>query len=184
MRPGVAPFAPHGEQRRQGPWAAVPRIGAALLALALGVAALSGCGGASAASESAGARQVSTAKDPRDGEPAAANAPRCPASLLAFAAGLEKLRHRLVAGLTYAEYVSAVKRLRGSYAAIAVDRLSPACLVATGTPAERAFDVYIEAANTWGDCLSEAGCDAGDVEAPLQAEWKAASRQLDALRLR
>lgn len=103
-------------------------------------------------------------------------------SVDAFAAGLEKLRHRLVAGLTYAEYVAAVKRLRVSYGAISVDRLSPSCLIATGTPAERAFDVYVEAANTWGECLSEPGCDAGQVEAPLQAEWKTASRQLDEVR--
>ncbi len=108
----------------------------------------------------------------------------CPGSVRQFAAGLETLRRRLAGGLTYAEYVGSVKRLRGSYAAIAVDRLSPACLIAAGTPAERAFDVYIEAANAWGECLSEPGCGAGDVEAPLQAEWKLASRQLDALRLR
>lgn len=181
MRPGVTPFAPYGGQRRQGPWAAVPRIGAALLALAL--VAMSGCGGASAAPEPAGAQRASTPSERRGAEPGG-SATGCPASLREFAAGLEKLRHGLVAGLTYAEYVGSVKRLRSSYAAIAVDRLSPACLISAGTPAERAFDVYIEAANTWGECLSEPGCDAGDVEAPLQADWKTASRQLDALRLR
>lgn len=163
---------------------------AALAALAL---LLPGCGGGApaAAPEKAGAQSgsgagpaVPGAGRPESGGDSPAAALRCPASLQRFAAGLEQLRHRLVAGLTYAEYVGTVKRLRRGYEAIAVDRLSPSCLVATGTPAERAFDIYVEAANTWGQCLSEPGCDAGDVEAPLQAEWKLASRQLDALRRR
>ncbi len=162
----------------------------ALAALAL---ALPGCGGgASAAPDKADAKPQSAAatvapsgeNDSSGGGDPTATTAHCPASVHEFATGLAKLRRRLVGGLTYAEYVSAVKRLRENYAAIAVDRLSPACLIATGTPAERAFDVYIEAANAWGECLSEPGCDAGDVEASLQAEWKLASRQLDALRLR
>lgn len=144
--------------------------------------ALAGCGGGSGAPARAGQATAGTVAKRADAATTAAVS--CPATLHEFAAGLEKLRHRLVAGLTYAEYAGAVKRLRGSYAAIAVDRLSPACLIAAGAPAERAFDVYIEAANSWGECLSEPGCDAGDVEAPLQAEWKRASRQLDVLRLR
>lgn len=159
---------------------------AALAALAL---ALPGCGGgASAAPEKArgeqGAAGTEAAAGEDGGTAGAGAAVHCPATLREFAAGLEKLRRRLVAGLTYAEYAAAVKRLRGSYAAIAVGRLSPACLLANGTPAERAFNLYVEAANAWGECLAEPGCGAGDVEAPLQAEWKLASRQLDALRLR
>jgi hypothetical protein len=164
---------------------------AALTALAL---ALPGCGGgAPATPEKAGAQAGSGTGTVSSGadKPASGGAGdgsttalRCPATLHRFAAGLESLRQRLVAGLTYAEYVASVKRLRASYATIAVDRLSPACLLAAGTPAERAFDLYIEAANAWGECLSEPGCDAADVEAPLQAEWKLAARQLDALRLR
>jgi hypothetical protein len=106
----------------------------------------------------------------------------CPTELSRFTDSLQRLRRRLVAGLTYDEYVSAVKALRSEYAAIPVDAIPPSCLIVTGTPSERAFDVYIAAANRWGECLSEPGCDAGDVEAQLQAEWHLASRQLAALR--
>jgi hypothetical protein len=105
----------------------------------------------------------------------------CPTELSRFTDSLQRLRRRLVAGLTYDEYVGAVRALRSEYAAIPVDAVAPACLVATGAPSERAFDVYVEAANRWGECLSEPGCDASTVEAPLQAEWHLAGRQLDSL---
>lgn len=113
-----------------------------------------------------------------------ARADGCPAQLGRFVDSLESLRRRLVAGLTYGEYADAVRALRARYATIPIARLTPACLLATGTPSERAFNLYAEAANAWGECLSQPGCDAADVEAPLQAEWHLASRQLEALRRR
>jgi hypothetical protein len=143
--------------------------GAALASLAL---ALSGCGGGSAAAtEKTDAKQVDTV------------APRaCPTELSRFADTLQRLRRRLVAGLTYDEYVGAVRALRSEYAAIPVEAVGPTCLLRAGTPSERAFDIYVEAANRWGECLSQPGCDGGDVEAPLQAEWHRAARQLATLR--
>jgi hypothetical protein len=157
---------------RAGSWLSAAGC-AALASLAL---TLPGCGGdSSPAAESTIARS---------GEVGPTLARSCPTELSRFTDSLQRLRHRLVAGLTYDEYVGAVRDLRSEYAAIPIDTVAPTCLLSTGAPSERAFDVYVEAANRWGECLSEPGCDAGDVEAPLQAEWHLASRQLDALRRR
>jgi|ERR1700742_3475788 len=156
---------------RAGSWLSAAGC-AALVSLAL---LLPGCGGSSPAAETTSAKK---------GEAKTVVVSGCPTELSRFTDSLRRLRRRLVAGLRYDEYVGAVKDLRSEYAAIPVDTMAPACLLSTGTPSERAFDVYVEAANRWGECLSEPGCDAGDVEAPLQAEWHLASRQLDALRRR
>jgi len=155
---------------------------AALASLTL---VLPGCGGSSPAAEKTRANSSGRVVPSRAGGSRPTAGPiasgGCPTELARFTDSLRQLRRDLVAGLTYDEYVAAVKALRGEYAAIRVDAVPPACLLATGTPSERAFDVYIEAANRWGECLSEPGCDAADVEAPLQAEWHLASRQLKAM---
>lgn len=165
---------------RAGPWLSAAGC-AALASLAI---ALPGCGGSSPAAEQTSAspagRVAPAREDSRPNGPDASSS--CPTELSRFAASLRRLRRHLVAGLTYDQYFAAVKALRSEYAAIPVDAVPPSCLLAIGTPSEKAFDTYIEAANRWGDCLSEPGCDAGDVEAPLQAEWHLASRQLDAAR--
>jgi hypothetical protein len=159
---------------RAGSWLSAAGC-AALASLAL---LLPGCGGTSSEAETTNAKSVESVEV----KPIVAGA--CPIELGRFADSLQRLRRRLVAGLSYDDYVGAVRDLRSEYAAIPIDTIAPTCLLATGTPSERAFDIYIEAANRWGECLSEPGCDAGDVEAPLQAEWHLASRQLDALRRR
>jgi hypothetical protein len=52
------------------------------------------------------------------------------------------------------------------------------CLDAVGTPAEQAFNRYIQAANDWGECVSEAGCSSETVEPVLQRRWRIASHFL------
>jgi hypothetical protein len=157
---------------------------AALLAFAL---ALPGCGKDAPAPEKAAARRGDR-QPPTQRQAAAGGAPgdaaphRCQTQLGRFVDSLDALRRRLAVGLTYAQYVARVTSLRAIYATIPVHRLGPACLLATGAPSERAFNVYLEAANTWGACLSEAGCGAGDIEATLQAEWRTALRPLSEAR--
>jgi len=168
---------------RAGRWLGAT-VCAALASLAL---ILPGCGGSSTtAQETAGGQgggsASAAAKTGSEGVGISLPTGGCPTELSRFAGSLQRLRRRLVAGLTYDEYVGAVKALRSEYAAIPVDAVAPTCLLETGTPSERAFDVYLEAANRWGECLSQPGCDGSDVEAPLQAEWHLASRQLEALR--
>jgi hypothetical protein len=167
---------------RVGSWLSAAGC-AALASLAL---VLPGCGGDSRATGTTGGagRVVPTRAGGKRPSPEPVLAGGCPTELSRFTDSLQRLRQRLVAGLTYDAYVGAVRDLRSEYAAIPIETIAPACLLSTGTPSERAFDVYVEAANRWGECLSEPGCDGGDVEAPLQAEWHLASRQLEALRRR
>jgi hypothetical protein len=152
---------------------AVPRLTLLVCALAL-VAALPlyACGdGGSATAESSGA-----AAKPQ-GHPADRGRP-CPAKVDAFVAALADLRRQLAVGLSYDQYAARIEALRGTYAAIPVDRLTLGCLATTGSAAERAFNEYIEAANSWGECLADAACTTATIEPDLQRRWRLASRAL------
>lgn len=102
----------------------------------------------------------------------------CDAQLGDFLRTLDRLRVRLATGFSYEQYASAVRKARAAYADIDADRLPPACLVAAGTAAEKSLNRYIEAANTWGECLADAGCDGRAVEPELQRQWQVASHWL------
>ena len=71
-----------------------------------------------------------------------------------------------------------MKALQRDYAAIPIDHLGLGCLATEGTSAERALNRYIDAANTWGECLADAACTTATVEPVLQRKWRAASRYL------
>jgi hypothetical protein len=102
----------------------------------------------------------------------------CRAQLGGLVDSLGRLRVRLATGLSYEEYAAAVKRARRTYAALDAEALPADCLVAAGTAAEKSLNRYIEAANAWGECLADAGCDAGVVEPELQRDWQVASHWL------
>ncbi|HEX7278470.1 MAG TPA: hypothetical protein VF255_02495 [Solirubrobacterales bacterium] len=148
-----------------------PRPIASLALLAL--VALSGCGDdgtATAHKESATTASTSTRQA----------SPRCAAQLGGFVEALDSLRRQLAVGLTYAEYLDEVQRLRRVYRDVPVERLGVGCLVAAGTPSEQAFNRYIDAVNAWGDCLATAGCETESVEPELQRGWELASKRLSA----
>ena len=102
----------------------------------------------------------------------------CQGKLDGFLDSLDALRSRLVAGLSYGAYLREVRQIRAVYGQIPFDRLTLDCVAAVGTPSEKAFDRYIEAANVWGECLEEVGCDAYAVEPRLQHRWRIASHLL------
>lgn len=130
----------------------------------LGLVALSGCGDDGTATAQ---------KEP-------VVAPRCGAQLGAFVDALDSLRRQLAVGLTYAEYLDEVRRLRRVYRDVPVEQLGVGCMVAIGTPGEQAFNLYIEAVNAWGECLATAGCETESVEPELQRGWELASERLSA----
>jgi hypothetical protein len=99
----------------------------------------------------------------------------CQSQLGSFVAAMDSLRRRLAVGLTYDQYVSEVRGIRSIYRKIPTDRVEIDCLSGVGTPGEKAFNGYIEAANDWGDCVSEAGCSSETVEPVLQRRWRTAS---------
>lgn len=88
---------------------------------------------------------------------------------------LDALRGRLAAGLSYEMYVDEVQDLREVYDRIPADRLTIDCVIAVGTPSEKALNKYIEAANSWGKCRADVYCASSSVEPELQQKWQAAS---------
>jgi hypothetical protein len=90
----------------------------------------------------------------------------CQGQLGGFVASMDSLRRRLAVGVTFDQYLAEVRGIRSTY------------LDTVGTPAEKAFNRYIEAANDWGDCVSEAGCGSATVEPVLQRRWRIASHFL------
>jgi hypothetical protein len=144
---------------------------------------LSGCGGGgSSGADSTVATVTSDAvttvpQQPirKHGKPAAGP---CQIQLGSFVASMDSLRRRLAVGVTYDQYVAEVRGIRSTYKKIPIEHVEIGCLSAVGTPAEQAFNRYIEAANDWAECVSEAGCSSETVEPVLQRRWRISSHFL------
>lgn len=95
-----------------------------------------------------------------------------------FLGSMRRLRDDLARGLSYDDYLREVRGVRSVYARIDADELTAGCLLASGGPAERAFNLYIEATNAWGDCLATVSCDTRSIEPKLQRKWALAARRL------
>ncbi|MGC1852253.1 MAG: hypothetical protein WA687_07425 [Solirubrobacterales bacterium] len=171
---------------RFGPIAAA----AVLLSLAL---ILPGCGeegtatagGERAAAEStAGGEEAIPSGATGVGETrmAALAARQCGRLLGDFLDAMESLGNTLAVGLDYDSYLGAVNHVRGAYAKVPADRLSFFCLTRVATPAEKALNTHIDAANAWGECLASSSCDPESVEPKLQRKWREASDLLSAAR--
>jgi hypothetical protein len=119
----------------------------------------------SAATSNAAASDLATAK-------------RCRGSLGDFLDSMESLSNSLAVGLSYEDYLTAVNHVRSTYAPIDASRLPLLCLAQVASPAEHALNTYIEAANTWGDCLATTSCDPESIEPQLQRKWSMASDRL------
>jgi hypothetical protein len=102
----------------------------------------------------------------------------CQSQLGSFVASMDSLRRRLAVGVTFDQYAAEVRGIRSTYLEIPVGQVEINCLSAVATPAERAFNRYIEAADDWGECVSEAGCSSETVEPLLQRRWRIASHFL------
>jgi hypothetical protein len=115
------------------------------------------------------------------GKPAPASA-SCASRLGGFLGGLEHLRRSLAIGVSYEQYVAELGTLRKSYEQVPVGKLDFACVTGAAEDAEESFDGYLAAANAWGDCISEAGCETAELEPKLQRKWRAAAGRLAAAR--
>lgn len=124
------------------------------------------------------AKQPGSSQDKKQEKPSTADP--CQGQLGSFVASMDSLRRRLAVGVTYDQYVAEVRGIRSTYRKIPTRQVEIDCLGAVGTPAEQAFNRYIEAANDWGECVSEAGCSSETVEPVLQRRWRFASHYLSA----
>jgi hypothetical protein len=150
----------------------LPVLGCALaMAAAL---ALSACGGGGAAT----AESVRATPPRQKAGVAASDREPCPGAVTTFADSLDRLRRQLAIGLSYEQYAARTKALTGAYDRLPIDRLGIDCLATTGTPAEKAFNKYIDAANAWGKCLADASCTTAAIEPVLQRKWRVASDSL------
>ena len=131
-----------------------------------------GCGGGGAAT---GADTASTQAKATTKAKTAGTTEGCPSQVNAFVKSLRTLRRQQAIGLSYEQYAAKVKSLQSSYTRLPVDRLALECVAATGTPAEAALNKYIDATNTWGDCLADASCGTATIEPILQRKWRVAS---------
>ena len=144
-----------------------------LLGLALMFSACGG-GGANAVDKTAGT--AGAAATTNRGKPTAAGP--CRRELRGFLGAMAKVRDELARGLSYDDYLGEVRRTRTVYSRIRAPKLPAGCLTASAGPAERAFNLYIGAANTWGDCLATVACSTSSIEPRLQHEWALASASL------
>jgi hypothetical protein len=163
-----------------------PLVAAIVLVLAL---ASCGGGGSSTTADAVltatseahqGAESGAKAKNAAQPDAGAqAGAAGCEAQLGEFVSRMTDLRQSLLAGLSYAEYVVRVRAIRDAYEAVPVKKLGVDCLDGAAGDAEDAFNQYLRAANTWGDCAGTAGCAASEIEGKLQRRWRTASKNLD-----
>ena len=152
-----------------------------LVAAIVTVLALASCGGGGSDTGSTSVAEKTVKA--RQSQPVATKSAKgdpCQARLGNFIDRMNDLRQSLLAGLSYDEYVVRVRAVRDAYEAIPVDHLGVACVTGPAEKAEDAFNQYLRAANTWGDCAATAGCAASEVEGKLQRRWKLASKRLDA----
>jgi hypothetical protein len=149
---------------------------------------LTGCGGGGSSGTattgatiaSRSATTVANNPDPKQGNEhgGASAADPCQGQLGSFVASMDSLRRRLAVGVTFDQYLAEVRGIRATYRKIPIERVEIDCLSAVGTPAEQAFNRYIEAADGWGECVSEAGCSSETVEPVLQRHWRIGSHFL------
>ncbi len=141
--------------------------------LVAAVLALVGCGGSDARTVTRASHAAAPAHPPAHGTRVAAGCPLGP-----FLHALETLESQLAVGLSYEQYFAEVKRAKSAYAAVPVAKLELPCLVAAGTPGEKALDQYIEAANAWRECRADVSCGTYTIEPRLQHKWRVASHYL------
>jgi hypothetical protein len=140
---------------------------------ALALLALPGCGGGD---DPAGAAQTDAqaARQPPPPSPAEV----CRSQLGGFVTALDRLRERLVVGVSYRQYIGELQAVRSYYDRLPVARLEVACLAEAATAAERSFNKYLEAAGVWSDCVEVPGCQSISIEAELQRKWRRGARLL------
>jgi hypothetical protein len=149
---------------------------AATVGILLGLALLlSACGedGTTAADKPASTAKTAPVPPPRT-VPTRSSCRR----LRPLLGSMAKLRDDLARGLSYDDYLREVQEVRAVYARLDADKLTAGCLLASGGPAERALNLYIDATNIWGDCLATVSCDTHSIEPKLQQKWARAAHQL------
>jgi zinc-ribbon domain len=106
----------------------------------------------------------------------------CIRELGPFVSALEDLDSRLSVGLNFNDYSTRVGDTRVAYDRINLAKVDTLCLTVVGSPAEDALNAYVEAYNTWNDCIGTPGCTNDSIKSQLQAQWSKATSLIDRIR--
>jgi hypothetical protein len=147
------------------------RAGIVACAVLGAVLAVAACGG----DDSSDGERAVTVSSGTAGPSGEMGRTRCGKQLTVLVRSLDALRDQLAVGLTYDQYLELVERLRRAYRQIPAGEVTVGCSLAVGTPAERALNEHIEAANAWGNCLADASCQIPSVEPEIKHRWELAS---------
>jgi hypothetical protein len=138
------------------------------------VLVLSACGGAIAPGGGDNPTDENAEAPPEQVAPDAVEA-GCADQLGDFVASLEEIDGRLNVGLNFGDYSEKVGDASVAYERIDIEDLEPNCLERVGAPAESALNAYIDAYNTWNDCVGDVDCDNDSITPDLQAKWAEAT---------
>ena len=108
-----------------------------------------------------------------------ANAETCLREIQPIVKRLEELNGQLAINITYQEYRRMLGRVSTAYNGINVGALDAGCLDEAAVPAEKALNSYIQAENTWSDCIDDYNCDLDSIDPKLQRNWSASTRTID-----
>ena len=101
----------------------------------------------------------------------------CSSMLGDFDDSLSSINSRLSVGLPFVDYSKAVGDATVSHDAVvkkatAAGGISDDCIIKVATPLENALKAYVNAYNTWNDCIGEDYCTFdGDTLAKAQKAW-------------
>lgn len=141
--------------------------------------AIAGCGGPSQAKKDAAVKERAEARKlKRSAEEAAAVAVTCRQQVSALLRALRATESRLNVGMTFADYGGQVGDISVFYDKMPINRMDFECVSGPGVQAEKAFNSYQRAYNTWNDCIGDFDCDTDSINPELQKEWAKASRQI------
>ena len=125
--------------------------------------------GPSAAEKRAEAQKQAAAR-------AAAAAALCQQQVGGLLSAEEDLDGRLSgSGMTEADYISRVGDVSAAYRQISIKDLKSGCLTNVGIPTESAMNAYIDASNTWNNCITDFNCNVDSITPELQGKWAKAT---------
>jgi hypothetical protein len=145
----------------------------AILLLGIAALALFGCGGGDATT--ATRTDASVPPEKPNGYRTGRSGRNC--GLKPLLQALNTLESGLVAGLGYEQYFEEVREARSAYESVPIEKLELPCLT-VGSPAEKALNQYIEAANVWRECRADVRCGSYSIEPRLQRKWRVATHYI------
>jgi hypothetical protein len=112
----------------------------------------------------------------------ASAAQACETATSDLAASLDSLHEGLSTsgGMTFSDYSSKVDSASTAYDSAGTSNLSPRCHDQVAEQFRLALNNYIDANNTWKDCLNNFYCSTSSIDPQLQDHWSSATDQIKA----